>query len=228
MAEHDVGSVLAAGRSQFMGIELAVAPGALVPREETELIGRAAVDVLAALGSPSPRVVDMCCGAGNLACAIAMHVPSARVWASDITDACVELSRRNVARLGLQDRVSVHQGDLFASLAGLELERTIDVIVCNPPYISTGRLAADRAELLASEPREAFDGGPYGLSIHQRVVKEAKPFLRAGGWLMFEFGLGQERQIELLFARSRSYSGFELRADPASRPRVALARMQPA
>jgi release factor glutamine methyltransferase len=213
------------GLQVFCGHELLAAPGALVPREETELLARAAVEACATAG-PRPAVVDMCTGSGNLAVAIALAREGASVWASDLTDECVSLARRNVERFGLGGRVRVLQGDLFAPLAGLGLEGAVDVIVCNPPYISTGRLGRDRAELLRHEPREAFDGGPYGLTIHQRVVRDAAAFLRPDGWLLFEFGVGQERQLERLLTRG-PYRDVAFRANAAGEPRVALARHAP-
>jgi release factor glutamine methyltransferase len=193
------------GHEMFMGVELIVAEGALVPREETQLLGNTALDALRFSGSAAPRAIDMCCGSGNLACAIAHHLPGARVWASDLTDGCIAVTRRNVEHVGVSDRVVVAQGDLFAGFAGLGLEGSIDAVICNPPYISQGKLASERAELLEHEPREAFDGGPYGLSIQQRVVREALPFLRPGGILLFEIGLGQERQVRMLFERAKAY-----------------------
>jgi release factor glutamine methyltransferase len=208
------------GSVTFMGVELAIARGALVPRPETELLGETA---LTALDEPT-RIIDMCCGSGNLACALALRLPQARIWASDLTDGCVAVARQNVARLNLSGRVAVHQGDLFAGFAGLGLEGSIDMVVCNPPYISEKRLSGDRAELLESEPREAFDGGPYGLSIHQRVLKDALAFLRPGGVLLFEFGLGQERQLELLFGRSKAYEDIRLMKNLAGEPRVVIGR----
>ena len=211
------------GTTRFMGLTLQVAKGALVPREETELLGRAAIEALAGREGEL-RVVDMCCGSGNLACAIASLVPGARVWACDLTDECMKVAFANVTQLGLQARVSVLQGDLFAALAGRGLEETVDVVVCNPPYISTGRLEKERQELLGAEPREAFDGGPYGLTIHQRVIKEALPFLRPQGMLVFEIGLGQERQLELLFRRAKAYTATEQRRDDAGQVRVVSAR----
>ena len=167
------------GRTVFMGIDLLVGPGALVPRPETELLGASAVDALRQLNVPAPRMIDMCCGAGNLACAVSLKVPGVRAWASDLTDGCVDVARRNVAHHGLSDRVSVLQGDLFDAFSGLRLEGTIDLIVCNPPYISEARLKGDRAVLLELEPREAFAAGPYGLSIHMRVTKDALPISAA-------------------------------------------------
>jgi release factor glutamine methyltransferase len=213
----------AEGRARFMELDLIVAPGALVPREETEILGRAALDVLAAVPGET-RVIDMCCGSGNLACAIAAHVPRARLWASDLTDGAVKVARENVAHLGLDTRVTVHQGDLFSGLEGLGLEGTIDVIVCNPPYISSGRLEKDRKTLLDREPREAFDGGPYGLALHQRVLKEAVAFLKPRGWLLFEIGEGQDRQVEILFKRSTMYDDRDQRTDAAGNVRVVLAQ----
>jgi release factor glutamine methyltransferase len=196
------------GHIQFMGIDLLVAPGALVPRPETELLGTTAIEILR--NTPNPRVIDMCCGAGNLACAIALHIPGAYVWACDLTDGCVEVARQNVAFHDLTKRVEVHQGDLFAAVPSIEDSHSIDLIVCNPPYISETRLKGDRAELLELEPREAFAAGPYGLSIHMRVIKDAVRYLRPGGTLLFEIGLGQERQVTTLFERSKAYENIRV------------------
>ena len=204
--------------ARFMEVELLVERGVLVPRAETELLGATALEVL----PQNARIIDMCCGSGNLACALASRAPASRVWASDLTEACVSLAKRNAAHVGAADRVTVVQGDLFSGLQGLE--GTIDLIVCNPPYISQAKLAGERAALLRNEPREAFDGGPYGLSIHQRVVREALPFLKPGGWLLFEIGLGQERQVRLLFERTRAYQDLRMVANAAGEVRVVGAR----
>ena len=212
--------------ARFMGVELELAPDVLVPRGETEILGRSAVDLLRAMPG-APIVIDMCCGSGNLALAIATAVPDARVWASDLTESTVALARRNAERLGLSDRVKVMQGDLFSGLAGEGLDGRVDVVVSNPPYISTSRLETDRAHLLENEPREAFDGGPYGLSIHQRLVREAPAFLKPGGWLAFEFGEGQERQVAILLKRAGFYEEPRFASDDAGKPRAAIVRRKP-
>ena len=170
----------------------------------------------------------MCCGAGNLACAIAVpRRPTARVWATDLTDGCVGWTRRNVEHLGLGDRVDGRAGRSVRAVWPVSGSRARSTVVCNPPYISTGRLAGDRATLLEHEPREAFDGGPYGLTIHQRVMREAVPFLKPGGWLLFEIGLGQERQVWLLFdARARPTRAPSCVTDEAGNARVAVGRMK--
>ncbi|RVD54290.1 peptide chain release factor N(5)-glutamine methyltransferase [Mesorhizobium sp. M2D.F.Ca.ET.185.01.1.1] len=214
------------GHTTFMGLELLVGPGALVPRPETELLGTTALDALDQLRIAEPRIVDMCCGTGNLACAIAHYAPAARIWASDLTDGCVEVSRRNVAFHGLAGRIAVHQGDLFDAFSELELAGTIDMIVCNPPYISEKRLEGDRSHLIDLEPREAFAAGPYGLSIHMRVIKDAQQYLRPGGILLFEVGLGQDRQVTGLLDRSKSYEDVSVVANELGEGRVVFAYMK--
>lgn len=220
-SQPDVSAVYAKGTHSFMGLELLVEPGALVPRAETELVGRAAVELLKPL--PNPTVIDVCCGSGNLACAIAHHVPKATVFAADLTPSCAALARKNVQHLGLGLRVSVFQGDLFEALRPSLPTGGVDVIVCNPPYISTSRLASERAGLLELEPREAFDGGPYGLAIHQRVIKEAVTLLKPRGHLLFEFGLGQERQMKALFDRAKAYSDIRFVNNAEGAPRAVVA-----
>jgi release factor glutamine methyltransferase len=217
---------LLTGTQIFLGIELSTAPGVLVPRTETELVGRAAIEALRRVGEAGgePLFADVCCGSGNLACAIACHVPSARGWACDLTGPAVELARRNVERLRLSGRVEVRQGDLLSPLADSGLEGRLDAIVCNPPYISTGKLERDRASLLAHEPREAFDGGPYGLTIHQRLVREAARYLGPGAPLLLEVGQGQVAQVVLLLKRSGMWDEPETRNDAAGSPRAILAR----
>lgn len=211
----------------FMGMPLAVGAGVVAPRLETELLVRAALELVET--DPSVRtVLDMCCGSGAIALVLAGRHPEIEVWACDLLDAAVDATRRNALRHGLQGRVRVARGDLFGALAGEELAGRVDLVVANPPYISTKRLEGARAELLAGEPREAFDGGPYGLTIHQRLIREAPAFLKPGGWLLTEFGHGQERQIAALVARQRGYHPPLLLRDEHGEPRVAVARWQEA
>lgn len=205
----------------FMNIEIETGPGVLVPRDETELLGYAALELIA--GIEEPVVIDMCCGSGNLGLAIAAARPAAKVVGSDLMGEAVVTARRNVARLGLEARVEILQGDMFAGPTGHGLEGTVDLVVCNPPYISTIKLETDSAHLLDSEPREAFDGGPYGIAIQMRLIAGAISFLRPGGWIAFEFGAGQARQARALLARSGAYGTMRLLENATGIPRVAIA-----
>lgn len=206
----------------FMNVDIVVGPGVLVPRAETELLGYTALDLLG--GIASPRIIDMCCGSGNLALAVATARPDARIYASDLTPETVATARDNAARLGLTDRVTIVQGDMFSGLAELGLEGSIDLVLCNPPYISTGKLEKESAHLLDAEPREAFDAGPFGIAIQQRLINECQTFLRPGGLLAFEFGIGQDRQAKALLARARAFAAPSFRVDADDVPRVLVAQ----
>jgi len=203
------------GVAPFMGREFLAERGTIYPREVSAIVVTAVVDLVrsGALAPPPGRrlhLIDQCGGSGNIGCMLAMLVPEARVWTTDLMPMSSALARRNVEKHGLGERVEVATGDLFGALAGRGLEGTIDAISCSPPFISTGRLTRDRAYLLEHEPREAFDAGPYGIAIHQRVVKEALPMLRSGGYLVLEFGEGQDKQVLSLVNRTKAYDDVQL------------------
>lgn len=209
---------------KFLSISILAGPGVLIPRAETELLGRTAIELLSDRGL-NPVVIDMCCGSGNLGLAIADARSDAQVFLSDLTDETTAQARLNAARLDFADRVCVCQGDMFAGLPAASEGVKADLIVCNPPYISTAKLAGDSAYLLEKEPREAFDAGAYGIAIHQRLIADAPRYLKAGGWLAFEFGAGQDRQVTLLLRRSGAFSPPNFAYNEHNVPRVASAQL---
>jgi len=181
------------GRQQFMGVELLAGPQALVPRKETELLGNAALEVLLQMQSKfgTTKVIDVCTGAGNLAVAFASEATQAKVFAADLSEDAVGLAIQNTEFAGVNDRVEVRAGDLLAPFDSDEFMGTVDLLTCNPPYISSAKVETMHEEISNYEPRLAFDGGPFGIKILQRLIKEAPRFLKPGGWLAFEVGLGQ-------------------------------------
>ena len=210
--------------SRFMDLDFVVPPDVLRPRPETELLAARALTLLRELGGSQPTVIDMCCGCGNLAVALAVQMPSCRVWAADMSEAATAAAEENVELHDLPSRVTVRRGDLFEALAEDGLRGRVDMVVCNPPYISTGKLDGASAGLLEREPRDAFDGGPFGLSIHQRLIRDALAYLRDDGILLCEFGEGQARQIEALFKRAKGYGPVAFVVDVSGMERVAVAR----
>lgn len=212
------------GQVEFLGIPLLVENGVLVPREETELLAKKAIDVLANQNGRQRIVVDMCCGAGNLACAISKKASDVQVWGSDLTDESVRLARKNVEYCQVDDRVTIVQGDLFEPLEETGIKGEVDVIVCNPPYIPEKTINGALSDLLKLEPIEAFEAGPYGISFHQNVSRAAASWLRVGGTLLFEFGIGQEKHVEMIIKRARVFGDVELFCNEEGDPRVALAR----
>lgn len=180
-------------RQRFMGLEMLADPRALIPRKETELLANAAVHAArqSVAGSERPLVVDVCTGSGNVALAIAHHVQSARVFGADLSEEAVMLARDNAQLLGLQNRVEFRCGDLLSPFESEEFLGKVDVLTCNPPYINSAKVGTMSGEISEHEPRLAFDGGPLGIGILMKLTQQAPRFLRAGGWLAFEVGLGQ-------------------------------------
>jgi release factor glutamine methyltransferase len=181
------------GRQRFMGLEMLAGPDALIPRRETELLGSAALERLKAIvaAQGAARVIDVCTGSGNLALTFAAYVPQSTVSASDLSPEAVALARRNAAHLGLAERVDWRVGDLLAPFDEPAVLGSVDLLVCNPPYISSQRVDTMPGEIIGHEPRLAFDGGALGVRILQRLIREAPRFLKPGGWLAFEVGAGQ-------------------------------------
>jgi len=213
------------GRQHFMGLELLAGPEALVPRRETEILGFAALELLHEISTErrNALVIDVCTGSGNLAVSLAFHARGARVLAADISHAAVALARRNVEHLGLADRVAVRQGDLLGPFDTAEFHGVVDLLTCNPPYISSAKVDRMVEDIREHEPRDAFDGGPFGLRILQRIVQDAPRFLRRGGWLAFEVGLGQGELLMKRMQREGRYREVRPVRDAQAQVRVILA-----
>jgi release factor glutamine methyltransferase len=180
------------GEKEFWSLPLAVGPGVLIPRPETERLVECA---LARLPADRPcAVLDLATGSGAIALAIASERPNARVLATDLSEVAAETARANAARLGLEGRVAVHAGDWYAPVAG----RRFDVIVSNPPYIA----AADprvTPSVRRYEPPQALFAGADGLEALRAVVGGAPGHLVPGGWLLVEHGDTQAAAVRELF-----------------------------
>lgn len=172
------------GWAAFCGLHLAVAPGVFVPRRRTELLVRQALAVL----EPGDVVLDLCCGVGAVAAALAAARRSLQVYAADIDPAAVDCARRNLAvgDPGADDSGSqVFVGDLFAALPDRLLGR-IDVVCANAPYVPSGAIATMPAEARDHEARAALDGGGDGLDVQRRIAEAAPAWLAPGGRLLVE------------------------------------------
>ncbi|MEY9755086.1 50S ribosomal protein L3 N(5)-glutamine methyltransferase [Bradyrhizobium yuanmingense] len=133
------------------------------------------------------RVLDLCTGSGCLAILAAHHFPNAAIDAVDISKGALEVAARNVGEYGLEDRISLYRGDLFAPLGG----NRYDLIITNPPYVDAEGMAALPPECRA-EPKLAFDGGADGLDVVRRILRDAPDHLTADGGLICEIGRGRE------------------------------------
>lgn len=216
-------------RQTFLGIDLLASREALIPRKETEILGRAALVKIGCMAKKRGPVlvVDVCTGSGNLASAYAYYEPQARVCASDLSPEAIELARRNVTFLGLDKRVELRVGDLLEPFESPEFVGHCDFLSCNPPYISTAKVKHMHPEISQHEPEAAFNGGAFGVSILMKLVKNAPRFLRPGGWLGFEVGHGQGAGLARQLERNPAFAAVEAYSDPGGEIRAILAKSRP-
>lgn len=213
-------------RQSFMGIELLSDRRALIPRKETELLGRKALELSNRIVKSKGRIklIDVCCGSGNLGIAIAHLNPNCIVFSTDISQEAVELTQDNINFLNLNQRVQVKQGDLLSVFETDEYYEKTDLIICNPPYIQSSKVQKMDSEIASNEPALAFDGGMLGIKIIQKLISEAPKFLTSEGWLIFEVGAGQGNFITQLCERSQLYQLIESVSDDSGTARVILAQ----
>ncbi|NOK05923.1 MULTISPECIES: peptide chain release factor N(5)-glutamine methyltransferase [Myxococcus] len=203
------------GVREFYNRPFKVDARVLIPRPETELLVEAALRMLPK-DAPG-RALDVCTGSGCIAISLAAERPQATVIATDLSpDACA-LARENAQTLGVADRVTVLQGDLFTPVPAGE---RFQVVVSNPPYIASGEIPGLSAEV-RREPTLALDGGPDGLVAVRRVVTGARQWLEPGGLLALEIGEDQGPAVlELL--RAAGYADARVEKDLERRERMAF------
>jgi release factor glutamine methyltransferase len=201
------------GHQEFFKLDFEVDPAVLIPRPETELIVEAALEFLH--HDQSPYLADIGTGSGCLAISVLHEMPAARAVASDVSPAALEVARRNAERHGVADRLELLESDCFSSLDAIG---SFGLIVSNPPYVSDDELKNLQREV-NYEPREALAGGPDGLSVIRRLLSEAHPFLRSGGYFVFEIGFEQGEAVEKLIDR-RVWKLIDIRKDLQQIPRT--------
>ncbi len=179
------------GRRPFCGLDIAVRPGVLDPREDTETLVRLAGE----LRSAASDVLDLGTGSGALLCALLDRYPEAiGVGVDRSPDAC-NAARENLVRNGLTKRGAIVRGDWTAALAG-----PFDLIVSNPPYIATGDMPALADEVRLHDPALALEGGPDGFAAYRAILADIRRIVSPGALLVFEIGAGMRDGLEALFA----------------------------
>jgi release factor glutamine methyltransferase len=179
------------GVQAFWRHEFRVNADVLIPRPETEVLVEAALDLVRSRAEA--LVVDVGTGSGCIALSLAAEAALAEVHATDVSHAALLVARDNARRLGLEDRVRFHEGDLLAPVRALV--GRVDLLVSNPPYVDARDSASLLPEVRDHEPAVALfpPGGP--LALYRRLLPEAARFLRPGGHALVEVGQGQSRDV---------------------------------
>jgi len=209
-------------RTDFYDIELAVAPAAAIPRPETELLVEEALALAEKRlqDTPSLTIVDVGTGCGAIALALATRLPSAQIIATDISPAALALAQGNAERLGLASRVRFLCGDLLKPL-----EQPLDIVVANLPYVRSDDWQRLPVEIRCYEPREALDGGPDGLRVIERLLRQAPPLLRPGAALLLEIGYDQGPPVVALASEVFPQAAIEVKKDLASLDRLLVIQL---
>ena len=207
------------GVQEFYGRTYRVSPAVLIPRPETELLVEAMLRHF--LGIRSPIVVDVGTGSGCIGLSVAAERPDSRVFATDVSPEALAIARDNARHLGLDARVSFHEGDLLGAVP--ESVGPLDAILCNPPYVDTRDEALLMPEVRDHEPRLALFPPGDAFSIYRRLAPSAHDRLASGGYLAVEVGVDQARAVASIIEAS-SFDILEILADLQGRPRVVVAR----
>ncbi len=221
------------GVQEFWSLDFTVNPDVLIPRPETELVVETALRLLSQASSlksqvsslksqVSSLILDVGTGSGCIAIALATELPTAEIWATDISAGALAVAEANAHRHNVHHRIRFLHGSVFAPLA--DQPQGFDVIVSNPPYIARDDLLTLQPEVRDWEPRHALDGGNDGLDFYRQLLSEAPGYLTANGWLVLEIGDGQGEVLMSEFHRHPEFRESFQTADYAGRERIVAAR----
>ena len=235
------------GHREFFSLPFTVTPDVLIPRPDTELLVVRTLDIAKpkpqvndlpertetdeAPESPAPKpaqtppkpitIADVGAGSGILAVTLAKHLPGASVTMVDVSPAALAVAQKNADRNGVSDRIEAIESDLFAAVPA---ERKFDLIVSNPPYITSEEMQQLAVDVGRYEPTLALDGGPQGTDVIERLIPQAAERLRPGGWLLMEISPTIAGRVEQLLEADPRLELKPTQKDLAGLARVVQAR----
>ena len=209
------------GTWEFYGLPMVVTPDVLIPRMDTEVLVDAAKALLTGRKMDA-RILDLCCGSGCIACALAHEFPAAKLVAVDISASALEVCRKNIALNRLSSHVLTLPGDAL-NTPPMSIGK-FDMIVSNPPYIASREIMALDPSVRDYEPIWALDGGKDGLKFYKGIIKYWKSLLRPGGYLLFEVGEGQAEPVKDMIL-SAGFLGADTAKDTLGVDRVVIGKM---
>ena len=208
------------GEWSFYGMTLYVDKNVLIPRDDTCAVTQLAIKRGLFL-EQDPRVLDLCTGSGCIGLAIASRVKDARVTLADVSRDALAVAKKNITRHKLSARVSCVQADALQPASSFLGK--FDMIVSNPPYIPSGEMPDLDSSVKDHEPHLALDGGKDGLDFYRAIVKNYTSALKPGGFLCFEFGMGQGDDVCDILVKN-GYTVLERVQDFNERERAVLAQ----
>ena len=208
------------GEWEFYGLPLYVDQNVLIPRDDTCAVAALAINKALFLGQ-NPRILDLCTGSGCIGLAIASRVKDARVTLADISKEALTVAKKNITRNHMSGRVACVVADALKEPSGFLGK--FDLIVSNPPYITSEDMVDLPLSVKNYEPHLALHGGDDGLDFYRAIAENYKSALQPGGYLCFEFGMEQGDAVcEIL--ESNGYTILERSRDYNDRERAVIAQ----
>ena len=208
------------GQWEFHGLTLTVTPDVLIPRDDTEAVTDLAINRAIQLPQ-NPRILDLCAGSGCIGLAVAARVKDARVTLGEISPEAIRVAKKNIQDNHLTGRVSCIQLDVRETPP--KFLGHYDMIVSNPPYVTAAQMETLDRSVRDYEPRLALYGGLDGLDYYRAIIKNYTPILKPGGYICFEFGMGQEAEVCHILM-DYGYELGRLARDTGERARAVLAQ----
>lgn len=196
------------GQWEFFGCPINVGEGVLIPRPDTETLVEQILDICREYRLTAPKIADLCSGSGCIAIALKKHIPNAQVYAAELSEAALGYLRQNAELNGTD--IHIVQDDVLDENFCRSFEG-FDIIVSNPPYLTSEEMKSLQTEV-SYEPETALYGGSDGLDFYRRMTALWKNSLNPGGWLAYEFGMGQHNAVKELLEKN-SFTNIDLRTD---------------
>src|SRR5699024_7212401 len=145
-------------------------------------------------------VVELGAGSGCISLSLAKYYKgNIFIYSVDINDEALKIATKNLKKMNLEDNVKLLKGDLFQGIESLQLEKNVDIIISNPPYIPTKTIESLQDEVKKYEPIEALDGGEDGLDLYRRIIPESRKYLNESGLVALEISYDQREKVSYWF-----------------------------
>ena len=204
------------GYADFMGEKFLVNSSVLIPRDETEILVRKAIETINENGFK--MALDVGTGSGCIACMVAKHT-DCQIIGLDVSTDALNVALDNASRLNLFNKAIFRKSDVFSNVKPRE---SFDIIISNPPYIPAGTVL--QKEVMFDPKLALFASDKDGLEFYEKISKNAPKILNTGGYLLFELGVGQSQAIKDIMAQA-GFKDFEIIKDLAGIDRVISAHL---
>ena len=202
------------GNWDFMGLTFRVNSDVLIPEQDSELL----VEEAMRFCEDGMKVLDLCTGSGCIGLSLLRFTNYTNLVATDISAKALDVARSNAESLGLSDRATFIETDLFPEIP--DKDKRYDLILSNPPYIASSVIEGLAPEVRDYEPRLALDGDEDGLAFYRRIVQNAGDYLYSSGYLIMEIGYDQAEAVTGLMEADGRYHDIEVIKDYGGNDRV--------